>query len=160
MQAAWFYKDADAMRAILGEERIRHFLPYRSLIDAGVLVNGGSDHMVKWDASASINPYNPFLAMWAMITRTTERNSVILPGEAITRMEALQMYTINNAHASFEEELKGSLLPGKLADLVLLSDDFLNCPVERIRDIRADMTLVGGKIVYRSADMEQAAAGQ
>lgn len=159
MQAAWFYKDADAMRTILGEERIRHFLPYRSLIDAGVLVNGGSDHMVKWDANTSINPYNPFLAMWAMITRTTERNSVILPQEAITRMEALQMYTINNAHASFEEELKGSLVPGKLADLVLLSDDFLNCPVDRIRDIRADMTLVGGKIVYRSGDMAQAATG-
>ncbi|MCK5462977.1 MAG: amidohydrolase, partial [Bacteroidales bacterium] len=102
MQAAWFYKDADAMKKILGEERIASFHPYRSLVDAGVVVNGGSDHMVKWDADASINPYNPFLAMWTMVTRTTERNSVIMPDEAITREDALRMYTINNAYASFE----------------------------------------------------------
>jgi len=150
MQAAWFYKDADAMKKILGNERIASFHPYRSLIDGGVLVNGGSDHMVKWDADASINPYNPFLAMWTMVTRTTERNSVIMPDEAITREEALRMYTINNACASFEESIKGSIEPGKLADLVMLSDDLLDCPVARIRDIQSELTIVGGKIVYSS----------
>jgi predicted amidohydrolase YtcJ len=150
MQAAWFYKDADAMKKILGDERIAGFHPYRSLIDAGVVVNGGSDHMVKWDADASINPYNPFLAMWTMVTRTTERNSVIMPDEAISREEALKMYTINNAYASFEEAIKGSLEPGKLADLVMLSDDLLDCPVDRIRYIQSELTIVGGKIVYSS----------
>ncbi|KPL12175.1 MAG: hypothetical protein AMS26_18545 [Bacteroides sp. SM23_62] len=150
MQAAWFYKDADAMKQILGEERIASFHPYRSLLDAGVVVNGGSDHMVKWDADASINPYNPFLAMWTMVTRTTERNSVIMPDEAITREEALSMYTINNAYASFEESIKGSIEPGKLADLAILSDNLLDCPVGRIRDIESEMTIVGGKIVYSS----------
>jgi predicted amidohydrolase YtcJ len=149
-QAAWFYKDADAMKKILGDDRIASFHPYRSLVDAGVVVNGGSDHMVKWDADASINPYNPFLAMWTMITRTTERNSVIMPDEAITREEALRMYTINNAYASFEEAIKGSIKPGKLADLVMLSDDLLDCPVDRIRDIKSELTIVGGKIVYSS----------
>lgn len=152
MQAAWFYKDADAMQYILGEEKMKHFLPYRSLLDAGVMVNGGSDHMVKWDANRSINPYNPFLAMWTMLTRTTERNSVIVPSEAISRREALEMYTINNAYASFEEKLKGSLEPGKLADLAILSEDFLDCPVDRIKDIRADLTLVGGEIVFSSEE--------
>ena len=107
--------------------------------------------MVKWDANASINPYNPFLAMWSAITRTTERNSVILPSEAISREEALRMYTINNAYASFEESVKGSIEPGKLADVAILSDDFLDCPVDKIKDIKADLTIVGGKIVY-SAD--------
>ena len=148
MQPAWFYKDADAMRMILGEKRIASFHPYRSLVDAGVVVNGGSDHMVKWDADASINPYNPFLAMWTMITRTTERHSVIMPGEAITREEALRMYTINNAYATFEESIKGSIEPGKLADLAILTDDLLDCPVDRIREIESEMTIVGGKIVY------------
>ena len=148
MQPAWFYKDADAMKIILGDERIKTFLPYRSLMDAGVLVNGGSDHMVKWDANTSINPYNPFLAMWSAITRTTERSSVIMPSEAITRMEALRMYTINNAYASFEESIKGSIEPGKLADVVLLSENFLECPVDQIKHIKPQLTILGGKIVY------------
>ncbi|MCD4710234.1 MAG: amidohydrolase [Bacteroidales bacterium] len=150
MQPAWFYKDADAMKSILGEKRIETFHPYRSLLDAGVVVNGGSDHMVKWDADASINPYNPFLAIWTVVTRTTERNTVIMPSEVITREEALRMYTINNAYASFEESIKGSLEPGKLADLAILSDDLLNCPVNQIKDIQSELTIVGGKIVYSS----------
>jgi predicted amidohydrolase YtcJ len=150
MQPAWFYKDADAMKKILGEKRIETFHPYRSLMDAGVVVNGGSDHMVKWDADASINPYNPFLAMWTIITRTTERNTVIVPDEAITREEALRMYTINNAYASFEESIKGSIEPGKLADLAMLSDDLLDCPVDQIKNIQSELTIVGGKIVYTS----------
>jgi predicted amidohydrolase YtcJ len=148
VQPAWFQKDADAMKHILGEERIGTFHPYRSMIDGGVIINGGSDHMVKWDANTAINPYNPFVAMWTAITRTTERGSVIMPSEAITREEALKMYTINNAYASFEESIKGSIEPGKLADFAVLTDDILNCPVDRIRDIESEMTIVGGKIVY------------
>jgi predicted amidohydrolase YtcJ len=148
VQPAWFYKDADAMKYILGEERIRSFHPYRSMIDGGVVINGGSDHMVKWDANTAINPYNPFVAMWTVITRSTERGSVIMPSEAITREEALKMYTINNAYASFEESIKGSIEPGKLADFAILTDDILTCPVDRIRDIESEMTIVGGKIVY------------
>jgi len=150
MQAAWFYKDADAMKYILGEERIKTFHPYRSMIDAGVLINGGSDHMVKFDANTSINPYNPFLAMWSMITRTTERGSVIIKTEAITREEALKIYTINNAYASFEESIKGSIEPGKMADLAIISDDILTCPTDKIKDIESVLTILGGKIVYGS----------
>ena len=106
--------------------------------------------MVKWDADASINPYNPFLAMWTMVSRTTERNKKIMPDEAITREEALKMYTINNAYASFEEDIKGSLEPGKLADLAILSDDLLECSMDKIKDIQSELTIVGGKIVYTS----------
>jgi predicted amidohydrolase YtcJ len=150
MQPAWFFKDADAMRSILGDDRIRSFHPYRSLLDAGVCVNGGSDHMVKWDANTSINPYNPFLAMWTMITRTTERGSIILPEEAISREDALKIYTINNAYASFEETRKGSIEPGKLADMAVISDDILTCPVDQIKNIRSELTIVGGEVVYCS----------
>jgi hypothetical protein len=153
MQAAWFYKDADAMQKILGNDRINSFHPYRSMTGGGVIVNGGSDHMVKWDANTSINPYNPFLGMWSMIARETERGSVICPKEAISREEALKIYTINNAYASFEEKIKGSIEPGKLADLAVLTDDILSCPVGRIREIEAVMTILGGKIVY-SAEKE------
>ncbi|UCH63869.1 MAG: amidohydrolase [Fidelibacterota bacterium] len=148
MQPAWFYKDADAMKYLLGESRIKLFHPYKSLFDAGVMVNGGSDHMVKYDSYTAINPYNPFLSMWSTITRKTERGSTIVPEEAITREQALKMYTINNAYGSFEEKIKGSIEPEKLADLVVISEDFLDCPVDRIKAIKAEMTMVGGEIVH------------
>jgi predicted amidohydrolase YtcJ len=154
MQPAWFYKDADAMKYVLGERRILSFHPYKSLVDAGVVVNGGSDHMVKFDSYASINPYNPFLAMWTIITRKTENGSQINSDEDLRREQALRMYTINNAYASFEEDLKGSLEPGKLADLVVISDDFLSCPEDKIKMISAELTMVGGQIVYKSQDFQ------
>jgi predicted amidohydrolase YtcJ len=150
MQPAWFYKDADAMEHILGEKRIETFHPYRSLINAGVMVNGGSDHMAKFDANSSINPYNPFLAMWTMVSHTTERGTVIMPSEAISREQALKIYTINNAYASFEESLKGSIEPGKLADMAVLTDDLLTCAVDQIKNIKSDLTFMGGKVVYSS----------
>jgi hypothetical protein len=152
MQPAWFYKDAVAMDSILGSEMLKIFHPYRTMIDAGIMINGGSDHMVKWDANASINPYNPFLAMWTMVTRTTGNGSVIMPSEAITRQEALKAYTINNAYATFEESLKGSIEPGKLADMAVLSDDILTCPEDSIKDIKCLMTILDGKIIYTSSD--------
>lgn len=153
MQAAWFYKDADAVRLILGDDRIKSFHPYNSMLKAGVMINGGSDHMVKWDANTSINPYNPFLAMWSMITRTTEKGTVILPEEAVSRMDVLRLYTINNAFASFEEDIKGSIEPGKLADMAVLSDDILTCPVGQIKNIVSEMTITGGRIVYSSGKL-------
>lgn len=148
MQPAWFYKDADLLQKVLGEERIKTFHPYRSLFDAEVVVNGGSDHMVKLDSYTSINPYNPFLSMWAVVARKTERGSNIVPGEALTREQALRMFTINNAYASFEETLKGSIEPGKFADLAVLSQNILTCPEEAIKDIKVLMTIIDGKIVY------------
>ena len=150
IQPAWFYKDADAMEYILGKERMKTFHPNNSMLAAGVMINGGSDHMVKWDADASINPYNPFPAIWALVTRGTERGSVFGPTEAVTREQALKIYTINNAFASFEESLKGSIEPGKLADMAILTDDILTCPVDKIKEIQSVMTIVGGEIVYSS----------
>lgn len=136
------------MVSILGNKRVESFHPNRSMIDAGVMINGGSDHMVKWDANTSINPYNPFLAMWAMISRKTWRGTVVGAEEAVTREEALKIYTINNAYASFEESLKGSIEPGKLADMAVLTDDYLSCPEDDIKNIEAFITITGGRIVY------------
>lgn len=150
IQPAWFYKDADAMEFILGKERIKTFHPNKSILAAGVIINGGSDQMVKLDANTSINPYNPFLAMWTMVTRVTERGTVIGLQEAVTREQALKIYTINNALASFEESIKGSIEPGKLADMSILTDDILTCPVDKIKDIRSVMTILGGDVVYSS----------
>jgi len=150
MQPAWYYKDTDMLNEVLGNERIKTFHPYRTLMKAGVIVNGGSDHMVKLDPNASINPYNPFLAMGTVISGKTDRGTVFNPEETISREQALKMYTINNAYASFEEDLKGSIEKGKVADLVVLSADILTCPVDQIKEIKSVLTMVNGRTVYDS----------
>lgn len=150
MQPAWFFKDTDLLSKVLGNERITTFHPYHSLIDAGIVVNGGSDHMVKVDPNTSINPYNPFIAMWSVVTRKTEKGTVFNPEQAISRQEALKMYTINNALASFEEEVKGSIEQGKFADLVVLSNDILTCPADSIKEITPLLTMVNGKKVFQA----------
>jgi len=149
MQPAWYLKDADLLNEVLGSDRIATFHPYRSMISKGIVINGGSDHMVKMDANTSVNPYNPFLAIWSMVTRKTERGSVFNPEQAITREEALKIYTISNAMATFEEELKGSIEPAKFADLAVLSSDILSCPADSIRTIHPVITMMNGKIVYK-----------
>jgi len=73
---------------------------------------------------------------------------VLGPEERLTREQALRMYTINNAYMTFEDDIKGSIEVGKLADLAVLSDDILNCPEDAIKDIRAETTILGGKIVH------------
>ena len=153
IQAAWFYKDADAMKDILGEKRVNQFLPFRSLLNAGVVINGGSDHMVKYDADTSINPFNPFLAIWSMVTRKTENGNIINKDEVISRQDALKIYTINNAYASFEESSKGSIEMGKLADISVLSHDLLTCPEDQIKKIKSVLTMVGGRIVHNSGEI-------
>jgi predicted amidohydrolase YtcJ len=85
-----------------------------------------------------------------VITRKTERGEVYHQNEAISRKEALQMYTVNNARASFDEDKKGSIEAGKLADLVVISDDILTCPVAAIQEIKSVLTMVNGQIVYEN----------
>ena len=130
------------------------FLPLRSLLDAGVVVAGGSDHMIRFDSRNAINPFNPFFGMWMAITRKTTDGSVLGPNQTVTREQALRMWTLSGAWMSFDEKNKGSIEPGKLADLVVVSKDFLNCPVDEIKDIEALLTVVGGRTVYQSAAMQ------
>jgi predicted amidohydrolase YtcJ len=87
------------------------------------------------------------------ITRKTTDGAVLGPDQTITREQALRMWTLNGAWLTFEEKSKGSIEPGKLADMVVISKDFLNCPVDEIKEIDALLTVVGGKTVYRSGSM-------
>ena len=146
-QPAWHHFDGQSIAPAFGQRRMKGFIPLRSLFDAGIVVAGGSDHMIRFDSRLAINPYNPFFGMWMAITRRTSDGGVLGPEQAITREEALRMWTWNGAYLSFEEKLKGSIEPGKLADLVVISKDFLTCPVDQIRDIEAVATIVGGKVV-------------
>lgn len=147
-QPAWHYFDAPAVKDVFGAERMKHFQPYRSLFDAGVVVAGGSDHMAGFDAYESINPYAPFFGMWMAITRQTVDGSVTQPEQRISREEALRMWTLNAAYLSFEEKTKGSIEPGKLADFAIISKDYLACPVDEIKEIKALCTVVDGHVVY------------
>jgi predicted amidohydrolase YtcJ len=147
-QIAWLHCDGDALKDVFGPARIKTFLPFRSIIDAGVRVVGGSDHMIKFDSRAAINPYHPFFGMWMAVTRKTAGGAVVEPNQRITREEALRMWTIDGAWNMFEERAKGSIEPGKLADFVVISKDYLTCPEDEIRDIEALLTVVDGKVVY------------
>jgi hypothetical protein len=149
-QIAWLHADGDALKDVFGPERMRHFLPLRTLIDSGVKVVGGSDHMIKFDPREAINPYHPFYGMWMAITRKTVSGAEINPEQRITREEALRMWTLDGAYNGFDEKIKGSIEPGKLADMVVINKDFLSCPVDEIRNIEPVRTVVDGKAVYDS----------
>ncbi len=125
-----------------GDERAADAIPIRKLIDADVLVGGGTDGPVV--------PVDPFLSMWWMTTRQVLKGYVLGPEHAITAKEALQLYTINNARILGVEKDRGSIETGKLADLAVLSQDILAVDPDAIVRTKAMMTVVGGKIVHRS----------
>ena len=96
-----------------------------------------------------VNPINPFLNMYIMVTRKDPNGSVYGASEAISREQALRLYTSAASYYTFEEAQKGTIGPGKLADFVVLSADYMAVPEEQIKDIKADLTLVGGKVVFQ-----------
>ena len=149
IQPAWLYLDTHTLRAQFGEERLRHFQPLRSLLAANVIVGGGSDHMQRIDALASINPYHPFLGMQTAITRRPRLGDQPLhPEEALSREQAIRFYTSNNAYLMFLETQIGSLEVGKRADLIVIDRDLLTCPADTIRDTQVLRTYVDGRLVF------------
>ncbi|HEY3840844.1 MAG TPA: amidohydrolase [Bryobacteraceae bacterium] len=148
IQPFWLYLDGPAIKDVFGPERMKDFQPLRSLFDAGIVVGGGSDHMIRFDPREATNPYHPFLGMWIAVTRKMVDGNVLNPEQRITRMEALKMWTWNGAYLMFEEKEKGSIEPGKLADLAVITKNYLTCPEDQIKDIETLRTVIGGKIVY------------
>jgi predicted amidohydrolase YtcJ len=149
LQPAWLYLDGATLQHHFGLERLTWFHPYRTLFDRGVTVGGGSDHMQKIGSLRSINPYNPFLAMWTTLVRQPRgANAPLHPEQNLTREQAIRLYTINNAFLTFDETRKGSLEPTKFADFVVLDRDILSCPVDEVKDIKVESTYLGGTRVY------------
>jgi predicted amidohydrolase YtcJ len=149
-QPAWYYKDGDALAVALGGERLKSFIGLQDWLKGGVKVAINSDHMQGLDPNLSLNPYHPFLTMYTAVTRKTATGLVVGPEQRVSREEALRMMTIDAAYLSFDEKRKGSIENGKLGDLAILSDDFLACDAERIKDIRAVLTVVGGRVVHET----------
>ncbi len=149
IQPVWLWLDGKTLLQQFGAERTTYFQPYRTLFDRGVIVGGGSDHMQKIGSLRAVNPYNPFLGMWITLTRSPRWMEGMLHAEQrITRAEAIRFYTLNNAYLTYEEREKGSLEAGKLADLIVLDRDILECPVDEIRDITVEQTYLGGQSVF------------
>jgi len=149
LQPAWLYLDGATLRKQFGEARTEYFQPYKTLAEHGVIVGGGSDHMQKIGSLRSINPYNPWLGMWTTLARMPRWTDQPLHSEQIiTRQQALQLYSINNAYLTFEEREKGSLEPGKLADFIVIDRDYLNVATDEIRNIQVLQTWIGGRCVY------------
>lgn len=139
----------DGFVAALGEERATLAYRMRSFVDAGVVLPGSSD--------APVVPGEPLLSIHDMVNRTTAGGTVLNAAEALTAEQALRAYTYGSAYAVHEEHLKGQLTVGRLADLVVLSEDLLRVPAHRIRDIQVRATMVGGRFEY-DADRQLAPA--
>ena len=124
-----------------GPKRAAWVTPVRAYLDHGLMVSAGTD--------APVVPYPPLWVFYHFVTRDTISGGVLGRDQQITRQEALRLETVNNAYTTFEEKIKGSIEPGKLADLVVLQDDIMTVPAKRIQSMNVLMTVVGGKIVYQ-----------
>jgi predicted amidohydrolase YtcJ len=124
-----------------GAARAAQTTPMRTYLDKGFVVAGGTD--------SAVVPYPPLWVFYHFVSRDTISGGVMGADQKITRKEALQVETINNAYLTFEERTKGSIERGKLADLVVLPEDLLTCPEKHIEQMHVSMTMVGGRVVYR-----------
>jgi predicted amidohydrolase YtcJ len=129
------------MRRYWGDERAGPAIPIRKILDQGISTGGGTDGpVVSW---------NPFVSIWWMVTRMTYNGDQPLgAAQAIGRDEALRIYTMGSAAVEFAENRIGSLEPGKLADLAVLSDDLMTVPAAKIPEIASVLTMVDGKVVW------------
>ena len=138
------YVAGPSLEKYWGRERAGATTPIRTYLDENIPVSGGTD--------SPVIPYPPLSVIYHFVTRDTLSGGVFGPDQAVSREEALRLVTINNAYLTFEEDLKGSIEPGKLADVVVLSDDLMSVAEDRIDDLAVLMTMVGGNIVYEHAD--------
>jgi predicted amidohydrolase YtcJ len=133
--APWVYKRLGAKRAEEGA------YVWRKLMASGASVSNGTD--------VPVEPIDPMACFYATVTRKLKDGTTFFPDQKMTREEALRSYTLNGAYAGFEEGLKGSLTPGKLADITVLSRDILTCPEDDIPGTEALYTIIGGKVLYK-----------
>jgi hypothetical protein len=123
--------------------RARFAFPFKSLLKRGVVICGGSD----WP----VGLYNPLIGLDILVNHRfgpEENGEVLNSDECLSVLEAIRVYTYNGAYTAFEEDNRGSLEEGKLADMAVLSENILAVPLHRIRELKVDQTYVGGRLVY------------
>ncbi|MCX6584520.1 MAG: amidohydrolase [Candidatus Aminicenantes bacterium] len=142
MQGVHAASDGPWVPKRLGEKRSREgAYAWRKLLDAGAMICNGSD--------VPVEDINPIAGFYASATRKMKNGAVFYGEQRMTRDEALRSYTINGAYAAFEEDVKGSLKPGKLADITVLSKDIMTVPDDEILNTQVLYTIVGGKVLYK-----------
>ena len=122
---------------------VKDLYPFKTMLEEGFRFSIGSDAPGYW-------PVNTLRDAWACVTHKTEHGNVVSPQERITPEQALRLITIDAAWVGFEEDVKGSIEPGKLADLVVLPEDPLNMPSDDVQNLRPEITILDGKIVYKA----------
>jgi predicted amidohydrolase YtcJ len=140
---SYIHHHGEKMIPAYGAKRVEMMFAHRSFLDSGIAVSGASDH--------PCGPYEPLMAIQSCVTRKSSDGEVLGARQRITVEEALHLYTMNSAYASFEEDLKGSITPGKVADLVVLGEDPRRVDPDEIKDIPVDMTIVGGEVRFQKA---------
>ncbi len=149
IQPPWLYHDGRTLHHHFGYERLTWFQPLRSLFELGAHVGGGSDHMMKIGSLRAINTYDPWLSMYTAMTRKAKwLDRPLHPEQALSRVQAIRFYTINNAYLFFAEEERGSLEKGKLADFIVLDRDPITCSLEEFKNTKVLSTYIGGQLVY------------
>jgi hypothetical protein len=134
-----------------GSTQAQRTPPIRRMLDMGVPVGAGTD-------ATRVASYNPFVALYWLITGNTVGGLNLYPEQnRLDRMEALRLYTVGSAWFSTEENKKGAVVPGQLADLVVLSADYFSIPEEEIKRIESVLTIVGGKVVYAAQEFAKLA---
>ncbi len=141
LQPTFIYWEGDLLFRDVGERRAQNYKPARKYLDRGIVTTASSD-------VTSTVSVNPFVALYALVTRKNNKGQYIAPHEAISREEALRTYTTAGTWLTREEHLKGTIEVGKLADMIVLDRDYFAVPDEEIKDIQVDMTIVDGKVVW------------
>ena len=141
MQAIHCTSDAPFVITRLGRERAEEgAYVWQKLMKSGAVVTNGTD--------VPVEDVDPIASFYAAVSRKLKDGSVFFPDQRMSRMEALKSYTWNNAYAAFDENVKGSLKAGKLADVTVLSNDITTIPEDQIPSAKVDYTIVGGKVLY------------
>ena len=139
-QPAFIYFHGERYLDTIPDDQLKHLYPIRTLLDQGINVAASSDCPI-------VSP-DPLIGIHAAMHRLNSTGDIVGGREKIKPAEALQMYTLNAARATFEETFKGSITPGKLADLVILNQDPTRLTADGFKNLQIDMTIIGGKIVW------------
>jgi predicted amidohydrolase YtcJ len=140
-QPAFIYFHGDRYRATVPHEQLEHLYPIRTLLDQGINFAASSD--------CPIVPPDPLIGINAALHRLSSTGDIVGGRQKIHPTAALQMYTLNAARATFEESIKGSITPGKLADLVVLNVDPTRLAADAFKNLQVEKTIIGGKVVWQ-----------
>jgi len=138
----YMYGLGDQYAENFGSKRSRWLHPHKTMHEMDIIAGGNSDCPVTF--------YGPFYQIYTAVTRKTSTGQVVGPEEAISVMDAIRVYTLNGAYLAKEENIKGSIEPGKLADMIVLDRDVFTIPVDEIKDVKVLTTIVDGHIVYQN----------